>query len=188
MEVVELSSIVSGEVVVANHMRQNSFEFNPICTVWVSGNHQPRCDPGSGLFRRLRVIDCTHTPKRKERLKAIFRTIEPGGILQWMIEGAVKYYKFGLDDTPAAILAATEQYKDEQDAGGDFFRECLEDGKGAESTSAEIHQKHIEWATSEGWRRPWSRTKLGKELRRRGYDSYRQRGKGATTWIGIKLV
>ena len=183
----ELSSIVSGEVVVANHMRQNSFEFEPVCTIWVSGNHQPRCDPGSGLFRRLRVIDCTHAPKRKERLKAIFRTIEPGGILQWMIEGAVKYYKFGLDDTPAAILKATEQYKDDQDSIGDFFRECLESGNGAESTSADIHQKHIEWATSEGWRRPWSRTKLGKELRRRGYDSYRQGGK-ATTWLGLKLV
>ena len=186
----ELSTIVSGEAVVANFMRQNSFEFNPICTVWVSGNHQPRCDPGSGLFRRLRVIDCTNKPKDedKEKLKAIFRSFEAGGILQWMIEGAVRYYKQGLDDTPAAILAATEEYKDGQDIVGDFFRECLEDGNGAESTSADIHQRHIEWAKSEGGMKPWTRNRMGRELRRRGYDSYRQGGKGATTWLGLKLV
>ena len=185
----ELSSIVSGEVVVANHMRQNSFQFDPICTVWVSGNHQPRCDPGSGLFRRLRVIDCTHKPKDedKEKLKAIFRSFEAGGILQWMIEGAVRFYKEGLDDTPAAILKATEMYKDDQDTIGDFFRECLEDDKAAEATSAEIYEKHTKWSEDEGWKKPWTRTRLGRELRQRGYDSYRPSGK-ATTWMGIKLV
>ena len=185
----ELSSIVSGEVVVANFMRQNSFEFNPICTVWVSGNHQPKCDPGSGLFRRLRVIDCTHKPKPedKEKLKAIFRSFEAGGILQWLIEGAVRFYKQGLDDTPAAILKATEQYKDDQDTIGDFFRECLEDDKAAEATSAEIYEKHTKWSEDEGWKKPWTRTRLGRELRQRGYDSYRPSGK-ATTWMGIKLV
>ena len=34
----------------------------------------------------------------------------------------MRYYKQGLDDTPAAILAATEEYKDGQDAVGDFFQ------------------------------------------------------------------
>ena len=91
-------------------MRQNSFEFEPVCTVWVAGNHQPKCDPGSGLFRRLRVIDCSHKPDEKDKtLKQTFRTVEAGGILQWVLDGAAEYFIRGLNDTPAAIQAADER-------------------------------------------------------------------------------
>ena len=186
----EVSSIVSGEVVTANFMRQNSFEFEPVCTVWVAGNHQPKCDPGSGLFRRLRVIDCSHKPKPEEKdetLKQTFRTVEAGGILQWVLDGAAQYFKRGLRDTPAAIQAATNEYRESQDVASDFFLECLEYDKAYEVTAAAILAAYTKWADSERLRQPWSRSLLGKELGRRGFVRYRQQGKGATTWRGLRL-
>ena len=186
----EVSSIVSGELVTANFMRQNSFEFEPTCTVWIAGNHQPKCDSGSGLFRRLRVINCARKPtdeEKDESLKQTFRTAEAGGILQWVLDGAVEYFKRGLRDTPAAIRAATAEYQESQDAASDFFLECLEYDKAYEETATAIYIAHCAWADSEGWRKPWSRSHLGKELGRRGFVRYRQQGKGATTWRGLKL-
>ena len=186
----EVSSIVSGELVTANFMRQNSFEFEPVCTVWVAGNHQPKCDPGSGLFRRLRVLDCSHKPKPEERdetLKQTFRTVEAGGILQWVLDGAAEYFIRGLNDTPAAIQAATNEYRESQDVGSDFFLECIEENRAYEETVADIYAAYKKWSVSEGLQRPWTRTTLGKELRRRGYGSYRQQGRGATTWRGLRL-
>ena len=142
----EVSSIVSGELVTANFMRQNSFEFEPVCTVWVAGNHQPKCDPGSGLFRRLRVIDCSHKPDEKdETLKQTFRTTEAGGILQWVLDGAAQYFKRGLNDTPAAIQAATNEYRESQDVASDFFLECLEYDKAYEVTAAAILAAYTRW-------------------------------------------
>ena len=51
----ELSSIVSGEVVVANHfMRQNSIRVSAgLHGLGFSGNHQPKCDPGSGSIQAV---------------------------------------------------------------------------------------------------------------------------------------
>ena len=186
----EVSSIVSGELITANFMRQGSFEFEPVCTVWVAGNHQPKCDPGSGLFRRLRVINCSHKPKDKDKdetLKQTFRTTEAGGILQWVLDGAAQYFIRGLNDTPAAIQAATNEYRETQDVASDFFAECLEYGKAYEVTAAAILAAYTGWADSERLRQPWSRSLLGKELGRRGFVRYRQQGKGATTWRGLRL-
>ena len=186
----EVSSIVSGESVTANFMRQNSFEFSPVSTIWVAGNHQPKCDSGSGLFRRLRVINCSHKPTdeaKDETLKQTFRTTEANAILQWALDGAAMYFKRGLRDTPAAIRAATNQYQESQDVGNDFFVECVADDKESEETATNIYTAHCAWADSEGWKRPWTRTRLGKELHRRGYVRYRLGGRYATTWTGLKL-
>ena len=56
----DLLSLTSGEMVTANHMRQDPFEFRSRAAVLATGNHAPLAPSSSGYWRRLRLADCRH--------------------------------------------------------------------------------------------------------------------------------
>ena len=177
----ELTGLVSGEVLEANYMRQNSFEFRPCAKVMVAGNHKPKCDPGSGLWRRMRLIDFSHKPENPDTGLKKALQIQSEGVLQWFIAGAEQFYKRGLQDTPEVIKAATAEYQREQDTSADFFDDCLERTPGAETDFGEIYNVFVSWAQDQGMK-PWSKKRLGMELKRHGFMM--MRGTGGRKYYG----
>ena len=107
----DLLSLVSGETLEANLMRQNSFEFRSRASVCATGNHAPLAPSSSGYWRRLRQVECRSVPAVPDvRLRANLRA-EGGRILTW----ALGTPDMPIPPIPPEMLLAAESMRAEQD-------------------------------------------------------------------------
>ena len=111
---------------------------------------------------------------------------ESDGILAWLIQGAVRFYKEGLDDLPEAIDKATAEYRLDEDDIGEFILERCELGDGYTILSGDLYAKYYEWCESEKTR-AMSKNKFGRRLTQRGLQATRN-PTGSRLWQGIKLA
>ena len=187
----ELNSLISGESIEGNLMRQNSFAFLPVCKIIVSGNTRPAADPGSGIWRRMRLIRFESVPKQvdphlKQRLK-----LESDGVLSWALNGwrdVLKAQKKGHNGlaVPKCIERETETYRSDQNDLGEWIEDCLFVEPGGFVAAGDLYQSYTSWATSQGVKYPLGQRALGRHLTSLGYQSKRtmkQRG-----YIGLSIA
>lgn len=147
-----VKEITGGDRLAARHLYGQWFEFDPSHTLFLMANHKPALDSvDKAMIRRMRMVPFTaEIPehKREEGLKT--RLIHDHGpaVLAWAIQGAVEYAQHGLGPTPEAIMAATEEYIEENDHIGIFLEEEAYygpsyDGQG--TRTSEINQRYETW-------------------------------------------
>jgi putative DNA primase/helicase len=123
-----IKNITGGEPVSARFMRQDYFKFMPQFKLLIVGNHKPGLrSVDEAVRRRFRMIPFTVTIPEHERDKALAEKLwaEAGGILAWMIEGALAWQRTGLQ-APSAVCVATEDYLSGEDAVSTWFEERCE--------------------------------------------------------------
>lgn len=112
--------------------------FSPTHTVFYSTNHTPRIGSGDyGTWRRIKNLPFeyrfTESEKRTNFAEEVLAE-ESTGIFGWVCEGARKFIENGCKlTTPSFVLAATEEYKANEDIIGQFVTErCVldEDSRG----------------------------------------------------------
>jgi putative DNA primase/helicase len=112
--------------VTARFLYGEFFNFLPSFKIFMATNHKPVIKGTDyGIWRRIKLIPFTTTiPEEKQdrRLQEKLNA-EASGILNWLIEGALRWRREGLN-TPAAISSATEEYRNEMDVIGNFLKEC----------------------------------------------------------------
>jgi len=130
-----LKNLTGGEPVVARYMRQNSFEYKPVCKVIIAGEHKPKIDRvDEGMKRRLVLVKVPRLAKKDRDSRLPERLMqELPGIAHWAMMGARAYYKAGrkLPKEPKAWAAAADDYFEEQDTIRAWFDEYVtvtEDG------------------------------------------------------------
>jgi len=134
-------------------MRRNTFEFTPQFKITFVGNNQPRLtNVDDAMRRRVVLIPFTQTPPvaditLKDRLVA-----EYPGILQWMIEGEnLRRVRGGLSAlVPAAAVAATNQYLDDQDTLKVWAGERCVFGPGEQMSVTRALEDYKLWCHSRG--------------------------------------
>ena len=102
------------------------FEFLPVFKLTISGNHKPDIrGTDDGIWRRLLLVPFDVQIPKDERDPALVQKLfeERAGILNWAIEGLLDYLENGLQE-PDAVLAATQEYRDESDPVGTMLAEC----------------------------------------------------------------
>ena len=110
-----INALASGEIIEANRMRQDSIEFQSVSKLLITSNHKPSANSQSGLFRRLRVVECRHVANPPdEGLKARLR-LEAGRILRWVFDAGER------PDVPVDIRNAGAAYRAESDALGEWL-------------------------------------------------------------------
>lgn len=91
----KVKELTGGDTVTARHMRQDFFEFTPTHHLWLMGNDKPAVESGGEAFwRRLRLLPFTNKipeEDQDEELPIRLRTEHAPAILQWIIDGAVRY-------------------------------------------------------------------------------------------------
>lgn len=121
-----LIKLISGEdKIMARNLNEGFFEFSLQCKLIISFNERPGVRGGDeGFWRRVLLVPFTQQFKPFEELDkfpgALERDpelakkleFEAPGILNWMIEGFLKWRTDGLK-IPAAIRQAVEEYKTE---------------------------------------------------------------------------
>jgi putative DNA primase/helicase len=137
----KVKSITAGDSISARFMYKDFFSFRPQFKLLLSGNHKPHLRSlGEAERRRFHLVPFTRRPKIKDPELPEALVAEYPAILHWAIQGCLAWQQIGLQP-PAAVLAATEEYFEEEDTLGRWLRDRTQ--RGGQGT--ELVQLWIDW-------------------------------------------
>lgn len=179
-----LKQLTGGDTVTARHLYGREFEFEPEFKLWMATNHKPIIRGRDlGIWRRMHLIPFTvEIPDNKvdKNLKYKLKR-ELTGILNWAVEGAIKWQREGLK-MPKAVMDAVKEYKSEMDVVTAFLEDCTIQGPG-EVKASELYKAYARWA-DENNEYKMSNTMFGKEIATR---FEKVRNKDGIYYQGIRL-
>jgi putative DNA primase/helicase len=187
-----VNDLTGGDTITARRLYENSFEYRPHFKLWIRGNHKPvLLGSDGGIARRVKLIPfdvhirrAERDPRLLEKLKA-----ELPGILNWAVEGCLKWQHLGLED-PKVVRRATEAYLAEMDPIGCFINDCCTVDPALTDSTENLHRAYVEWSAAND-ARPLTVAQLSQRLTQRGLKAVRSRtlGKGAVTrgYAGIQV-
>jgi P4 family phage/plasmid primase-like protien len=118
-----LINIISGEPVFIEAKGKDVYEYRPSAKIMWAMNSLPQLrDQHSGLWRRVKIVkfpglEVAPNPDIKEAIKQ-----EGPGVLVWALEGLRRLRERGSFDIPASVVAATEEYREDNDLAAEFLR------------------------------------------------------------------
>lgn len=141
-----LKELTGGEVMSANYMRQNHFDFRPTQTTFLSANGVPKLNHVDQAIKdRLRIIpfNMRFDPLKRPRLMEEIKQHAPE-VLRWLINGA-KMFLAERQTECGAVTIATEAYMQDQDSVTAWVNaECTLTPKG-KMPVREIHTQYKQW-------------------------------------------
>ena len=181
-----IKQMTGGEKIQARALYQDWFEFAPQFKIVLCTNHKPiiRGDDYA-IWRRIRLVPFEHVIPENERdldLADKLRAELPG-ILKWCVVGAAQWLAEGLGQ-PEEIVAATEDYKTEQNVLSLFFEHCCTMRTDATCESSQLFLAFDRWRTREGQRRITQR-KFGMMLTDAGFEKRKTGGRYSYFGIGL---
>lgn len=181
-----VKQLTGGDKVVARKLYGSEFEFEPEFKLWLATNHKPIIrGTDDGIWRRLKLIPFTvQIPDNEVDKDLKFKLArESMGIMNWMVEGAMKWQREGLTD-PEIIKQSSTGYRQEMDVLAQFLDENVIEESGAEVKSSELFAEYQKWADARSEYK-MSATKFGVEMSGR-YE--RVHNRNGNVFLGIKLV
>lgn len=150
----QLKALVSSDKLTGRRPYEMPFSFWPSHKIVMLTNHKPRLrSTEDGTMRRLALvpfeirIDPDEDDKNfGDKLKA-----EASGILNMLIEGCKDWQNQGHDaPVPAAVAAATESYRHEEDVIGRFVDTCIKKVPGGFVTGKQVYESFKEFCDESG--------------------------------------
>lgn len=182
-----IKDLTGGDTLTGRLLYAEAFDFKARLKLWLFGNHKPEIrGTDDGIWRRVRLIPFTvkiPEARRDTQLQAKL-TGELSGILNWALEGTRRFLASGLI-APQAVIAASADYRDEEDLLGDFIRDEIEHDPDSRIDTGDVFSRYKEWADRYGLRHPLNRRTLTKRLGEHGLRSVKTHGKNC--WEGIAL-
>lgn len=173
--------------VTVRRLYENEFEFEPGGKIWLATNYQPRIvGTDEGIWRRIWLIPFTYTIPEDRRLlgyEAVLQA-EASGILNWCLEGYLRWRKQGGLMQPAAVKVATAQYRKEADTVAAWMADKVTLAPGRQISRKEVRASYESWCDEAG-ERPVSARKLAQELRGRGIQDG-SISMGSRAWSGLR--
>ena len=179
-----INALVSGEILEANRMRQNSMTFRSVSKPLITGNHRPTAPAGSGLWRRQRLLECRTRPEVPDNQRRARLEHEHGRILSWALSG-------GLDRpaVPETVEAAVAQYRVEADRLGAWLEERVEIDADAYETVRATWDSYSQYCM-DAKAEPVSHQQFGREMTERFGASVvtKPGGKPTRVRLGLRLA
>lgn len=182
----KVKQLTGGDTVTARFMRQEFFEFRPVCKIVVATNHLPEVRGGDrGIWRRIKVVRCPSPVPEGERDRGLASKLaaEREGILAWLVRGCLEWQQAGLAE-PAAVTATADAYRTGMDVIGRFLDECCVT-PGRDAFCQDVYHRYTAWCVDNG-ERAQPRKALDEELKLRGFETRRSTG-GRFRWVGLDL-
>lgn len=171
-----IKALTGQDVLTANFMRENSFNFRPQFKLTIIGNNAPGLsDVDSAIRRRFMVLPFDHPPARKDDTLGLKLKAEWAGILSWMIQGCLDWQANGLV-RPAVVNTATESYFAEQDTFGQWLADCCDTGLGRTETTERLYESWQRYAFRMG-EEPGSKLRdFPERMQQRGFRPVKNTG------------
>lgn len=165
---------------------ENPIVFPETHKLWMDANHKPVVRGNdNAIWNRLHLIPFDVTIPKAEQDRELGSKLlgEAGGILAWLVAGAVRWHREGLGKPPE-VLAAGANWRQESDVLGDFINDRCELRPEAETQFKDLYGAYVDWCQKNN-ERPISRRAFSDAMVERGCD--RGRNKDAKTLLGVRL-
>lgn len=165
-----IKELTGGEPILVRALHADFIEVRPVFKLTMSGNHRPDIrGTDDGIWRRVILVPFDVQIPEPERDRHLVAKLmeERAGVLNWLVEGLKDYLVRGLDP-PAAILDATQDYREDSDPVGAFLTSCcVVTGEASDSmTARDLYQAFAYWQI-EGGGGVWTETTIQKRLKGR---------------------
>lgn len=184
-----IKAFTGRDILSARYMRQDFFDFKPQFKLIIAGNHRPALKTVDEAMRRrfhlvpfeITIPAAERDPDLKSKLCA-----EANGVLVWMIEGCKLWQAQGLKP-PEVILAATEDYFQDEDIFGLWLEECCQLHQEISESSNLLYQSYTDWKMTRG-ERTLSQKKFVGALHDRKFFKRKSMGLMIVQGIGLSDV
>jgi putative DNA primase/helicase len=183
-----IKSLTGGDPITARYMRQDFFTYLPKFKLLISGNHLPRLrNVDEAIQRRLHLLPftCTFNGNDRDSKLADKLVSEYGGILQWIIDGAVAYEQHGLAPPPM-VREATEAYFETEDLFKHWLVDCCEQALDACENPSRLFESFKAYAEAAN-DRAGNLREFRARLRKAGFKPGNSSSKGGRFWQGLIL-
>ena len=165
------------EKISARFLYREHEEFLPTATPHARTNHRPIVTgTDEGIWRRLNLIPYRRTftegeqdPHLEQRLRA-----EGAGILRWIVEGAVQWYREGLR-IPAVIRQESHGYRTESDVLGRFLEDTTRADPMGRIKADDLWTRWMGYCKVDGMH-PGTKTSFTRRLSERGHLTLKSNG------------
>jgi putative DNA primase/helicase len=173
----------------ARFLFKEHFEFTFTAKINLAVNHRPQIDGvDHAIWRRIRLVPMTRQFAEHEKIKDLDELLkqEASGILGWLVEGARRWKREGLDALPTTIEQGTKDYRHESNSVARFVDECCVTGPAFACKMSVLAARYNAFAKAVG--RPELRAnELGKRLAALDFGA-EKRGAEKHTWaLGLML-
>ncbi|GHE50922.1 phage protein [Camelimonas fluminis] len=183
-----VKAMTGGEPMPVRHLNKGFFDLLPEFIPFMSGNDLP--DVGGldhGIWRRLKfVLWPVKVPADEQRpLKEVVGEMmaEAPGILNWAIEGALRFLREGLHEPPA-VSSLTEAHREDLDPVGAFVTAHVRDREDRSVQARDMYDGFKLFCEANAIR-PWTEKTFSLALKKKGF---RREDKRVRKWLGIELV
>jgi putative DNA primase/helicase len=185
-----IKQISGGDPMRAANKYEKSFEFQPVCKLWLSANRKPRVtDDSPAFWARVMLLPFTTSFLGRED-----RTLRPAlehdpehqaAVLAWIVQGAVRYYDRGLE-APETVRGATAAYQEDCDPLSEFVADAIDIVPGSQVTFAELYEHYQRWGKRHGMpeRELLGTRSFGERMGTR-FEKDRDTRTGRTVYLGL---
>jgi putative DNA primase/helicase len=181
-----IKQITGNDKMTARFLYGEFFNFTPTFKIFMATNHKPVIKgTDHGIWRRIKLIPFITRIEEENQDKHLEQKLiqESSGILNWLIEGSMRWCKEGLR-TPSIILNATDEYRSEMDVIGNFIKErCLQE-QDMSIRARELFKCYQDWCDDHN-EHAVSERFLGLRLKEMGFEQ--RRSNDGRYWVGICL-
>lgn len=188
---VMVKQLTGGDRINARFMRMDEFDFAPTHKLVVCTNHRPRVRGSDlGIWRRIQLVPFTVTipePERDATLPEKLRA-EAAGILRWAVDGCMAWQRDGMSP-PAAVRAATDEYRLDEDVVGQFIEDRCYVQPGSDTVrerASALFEAYTKWCEETG-NVPVRQREFGRAMTERGFGRTKD-GRGAKVYLGVRLL
>jgi putative DNA primase/helicase len=183
-----VKKLTGSDLIVAKRLYADAFEYKPVFKIWMAVNHLPIIKGTDiGIWRRIRIVpfnayisDKEKDVKLPEKLKK-----EYPAILRWAVEGCIEWQKQGLKP-PSSVLAATDEYKQDQDMFGEFISTCCVVGERARCSGNQLYSEYERWCEESNYK-PLTSKSFVRAMRDKGFIQEITRSR-RYNWLGIGVA
>ncbi len=189
MAEVMVKQLTGADTISARFMRQEWFEFRPICKIWLATNRKPVVrGTDEAIWRRIRLVPFTVSIPEPERDKDLLLKLreELPGILNWALEGCRFWQRDSLG-MPDGVRVATAMYRAEMDVLGSFIDECCLIDDACWTYTGPLNDAYKSWCDQNG-EKPLSTRAFAQRLQERGFVNKNHGPKRRRAWFGLGLL
>jgi putative DNA primase/helicase len=181
-----IKKITGNDQMTARFLYGEFFNFVPTFKIFMATNHKPVIKGTDyGIWRRIKLIPFTTRIPEEKQDKFLEQKLqqESSGILNWILEGTLRWKNEGLK-TPAIVLNATDEYKSEMDVIGIFIKEQCVQKPEVSIRIRELYKAYSDWCEQNN-EHAVSERFLGMRLKEMGF--LQTRTSEARFWVGLGL-
>lgn len=181
-----LKSLTAGDAMQVAAKYGHPYMVHPQLKLWLLSNHKPKVEFDYAFAERVYVVpfDMNLEPDQIDRTLEARLEKGAGAFLVWAIEGAMKYMRDGLIETPD-MVAEKDSYRENNDYMQDFLNYWTTPDPLGTIELQQLFQLYQEWSRNNNTPR-LTKGDLSQRMKVKGFDTALVGYKRLTGYKGIK--